>query len=201
MLPHPVKWFERQSNHTVRSFHSDGGTEFHKARTEFGIEGIAFTTSTPYTPASNVLVGRTQGVILSSAGSCLVQAEIPLTFWWHALQHVVQFKNAVPYTSTEKSPYVSLFKHVPLFVKYLRRFGCRVLVSPVRKSSPKFDYLLLNGTKLGHVGGGLYKVLNGGRIFTTKHVMFDEEKFPGTRTRDDATFNAISSQSRADLRG
>ena len=182
-LLHLVKWFERQSNHAVRSFHSDGGTEFLKARTEFEKEGIEVTTSTPYTPASNGLVERTQGVILSLARTCLVQAEIPLTFWWHALQHVVQCKNAVPHTSTEKIPYMSLFKQVPPFVKYLRPFGCRVLVSPVRKSSPKFHSRLLDGINLGHVGGGLYKVQNAGRIFTSKHARFDEKRFPGLSTR------------------
>ena len=81
-----VRWFERQASVYVKSLHSDGGTEFKQAQRELNTKGVNTTVSTPYTPASNGLAERTQGVLLSLARSCLIQAKLQLSFWQYYLK-------------------------------------------------------------------------------------------------------------------
>ena len=50
-----VKWFERQTGKTVKSFYSDGGTEFNHTRNTLEARGIDLGGSTGYTPEFNGL--------------------------------------------------------------------------------------------------------------------------------------------------
>lgn len=76
--------------------------------------------------------------------------------------------------ATEKSPHVLLFKCFPSYASHIRPFGCRALVSPIRKASPKFCCRLEEGISLAHAGGDIYRILCGNEIITTKHVKFIE---------------------------
>lgn len=174
-----MKRFERQTSERLKSLHIDGGSECSKARTHFESEGVRVTTSTPYAPSSNGLAERTQGVLLSLARTCLIEANIPLKYWVEALQHVTKARNLVPHSVTGKSPHMFLFESVPAYAKHMRPFGCRVLFSPNRKRKPKFSARLVEGINLGHVDGGQYKILTAEKIIVTKHVKILEEQFPG----------------------
>ena len=163
----------------MKSLHTDGGSEFAIARKLFEELGVHVSTSTPYTPASNGLVERMQGVILAAARSCLIEAKLSPMYWKHALEHVVDAKNAVPHSTTGKIPHEELFGSYPEYVRHMIPFGCRILVSPIAKKFKKFAPRLIEGINLGHVGGGVYKVLTKDRILITKHVRVFEEEFPG----------------------
>lgn len=104
-LLHFMNVFERQSGQTFRSLHTDGGSEFERAMAKFEDMGIAVTTTTPYTPPSNGLVERTQGVLLSLARSCLVESKLPLEYWMEALLHVTKSRNIVIHSATGKAPH------------------------------------------------------------------------------------------------
>lgn len=175
-----MNMFERQTGEKIKGLHTDGGSEFFKAKKEFEDAGVIVTTSTPYTAASNGLVERSQGVLLSLLRTCMEQAKLPIHYWQDGLQHVTQAKNIMIHGVTKKSPYVDLFKTAPPYAKHMRPFGCRVLVQPIDKKLPKFSSRLIEGVNLGHVGGGLYRVLTENGVITSKHVKMIENQFPGS---------------------
>ena len=179
-----MKRFERQAGVKLRALHTDDGSEFFKARGEFEELGVKITTSTAYTPTSNGLIERTQGVLLSYARSCLEQARLPLTYWTHALEHVTKGRNVIVHSATGKPPYTDIFGHSAEYVKHMRPFGCRVLFQRVQKKLEKFEGRLREGICLGNLDGGIYKVLTSTGIVKTKHVRFFESTFHGKSLLD-----------------
>ena len=172
--------FERQAGVKLLGLHTDDGSEFYKSRKKFEEMGVKVTVSTAYTPSSNGLVERTQGVLISATRFCLSQEKLPLTFWQHALEHVSKRRNVIVHSSTGKSPYTALFGTYPDYIGHMRPFGCRVLVQPVKGKLAKFERRLTEGVCLGHVDGGIYKMLISTGIIKTKHVRFFECEYPGT---------------------
>ena len=188
-----MKRFERQTDVRMKSLHTDGGSEFFRAQKLFAAEGVDVTTSTPYTPASNGLVERTHSTLFSMARTCLVEARLPLHYWSDALRHVVQARNIMIHSSTKESPYVKLFRSNPPYAKHMRPFGCRVLFQPITPKQSKFESRLVEGINLGHVSGGLYKIVTSSKIFVTKHCKFLEHEFPGSCL--------VNGESRGDISG
>ena len=175
-----MKRFERLSGIQVKSLHSDRGSEFAKAKSSFTNEGVEVTTSTPYTPSSNGLVERTQGTLLSLARTCLVESKLPYSYWSDAIRHVAQARKIVMHSATGESPQLKLFKSNPIYAKHMRPFGCRVRFQPNAPKKNKFSARLVEGINLGHVGGGMYRVLTAEKVTVTKHVKFFEREFPCT---------------------
>ena len=174
-----VKRFERQTGHTVRSLHTDGGKEFHLAREKLREEGVYTTKTTAYTPQSNGLPERSHGIILTIARAALLQANLPFSYWDYAVQHVAKGKNFVIHSTTRDVPYDAAHGHPSSDLKYHKPFGCRMLYHPVVSKLPTFAPRLQEGICLGHSGGGLYTVLTTNGMATTKHVQAFENEFPG----------------------
>ena len=83
-----VKRFERQTVQAVKSFYSDGGREFDKARKILGEKGVNTKGSRAYTPASNGLAERHFGLLLQSTRAALLKAHLPMAYWDYAVRHV-----------------------------------------------------------------------------------------------------------------
>ena len=174
-----ISFFERQTGTSVLALHSDGGTEFKRAQKELKDKGVIITTTTPYTPPSNGLAERSQGSLLTGARSVLSESKLPLTFWVDAIKHVTQCKNAVTHSSTKEIPHERLYRKKNNDLKHIRPFGCNVIVLPNKKSFKKFATRSIDGINLGHIRGGLYKILTKESVIITKHVRFNEEVFSG----------------------
>ena len=165
----------------IRHHQSDDGSEFFKARREFEELGVKITASTAYTSTLNGLIERTQVVLLFYSRPFLGQANLPLTYWTHALEHVTKGRNVIVHSATGKPPYTDIFSHNVEYVKHMRRFVCRVLFQPVQKKLKIFEVRLSEGICLGHLDGGIYKVLTATGIVKTKHVRFLGQHFPVNR--------------------
>lgn len=181
-IMHFVHHFERQSQYPVLSLHSDGAKEFRPAEKTLKATGVTTTDSTAYTPESNGLVERSQGVLLGMIRACLSQASVSKLYWPYALAHATDSKNLVTHSTTKKIPFIHLFEKIPPYAKHLRPFGCRTLFAPVRSKLPKFDARLKEGICLGHIQGGIYNILSSTGIVRTKHVKMKEKEFPSIPT-------------------
>ena len=174
-----VAIFERQSGTYVRVLHTDGGSEFFPFQRELQEKGVIIHTASPYTPASNGLVERSQGALLSAVRSVLIESNLPLSFWSEALEHACQCKNGMTPASTKQVPYERLFGVTNPHIKHIRPFGCKAFFAPNKKRLGKFESRAIHGINLGHVKGGIYKILCGNGVHVTKHVQFNELEFPG----------------------
>lgn len=106
------------------------------------------------------------------------------SYWDDALSHVVKGINAIPHSSTGRSPYQNFLDKSPAYVKHMRAFGCCVLVTTTKRGQKKFDESDIEGLNLGPVGGGMYKVLSNEGTVVSKHVKFFEDQFPERRTKE-----------------
>lgn len=122
-----VRVFEKQSGKSVLSVHSDGGKEFLRTKKALRLDGVIYTTITPFTPASNGLAERTHGVILSLARSGLKDSKLPMKYWSFAVRHSANFKHAVEHSSTKRVPFELLFNRSPPYLSHFRPFGCRMM--------------------------------------------------------------------------
>lgn len=174
-----VQWFERQTGKPVKSFYSDGGKEFNQARKTLEARGIDMGGSTGYTPQSNGLSERHVGIILTSARAALYQAQLPMSYWDHAVRHVAACKNMVKHSKTNRTPYEMAMGHDSTDLPHVRPFGCRMLYHPLTTRLPPFKPRLKEGICIGHSGGGVYKVLSDKKVVLTKHVHAYENEFPG----------------------
>lgn len=177
-----VSRFERQTDRTVKSIHSDGGSEFDKAFKHLERLGVDSSRTTPYTPQSNGLAERSHGIILSMARTCLSQAGLPFGYWNYAVWHVADCKNAVVHSATGKIPHEVLYGEPAPYLHHLKPFGCQVYYQkPVRKHKT-FEERSRSGMCLMHDAGGLYYICcdpsGDAKVIRTKHVRFIEDHFP-----------------------
>lgn len=91
-------------------------------------------------------------------------------------------RNRVPHSATGKTPYLVMTGAKPS-LKHVRVFGCAAYVLRQPPGS-KFQSRALEGVYLETLEHGIYKVLITGdngipRIVESRHVTFDESRFPG----------------------
>ena len=99
-----VVFFQRQSGCILTRLHRDGGRDFFTAQSKLRKKGVAITTSARYTPASNGLVERMQGVPMSIALTSLAQSWLPLNDCPYVVEHAISCKNVVKHATTENIP-------------------------------------------------------------------------------------------------
>lgn len=66
-----IRFFKKQSGHTVRTVDTDGGTELRRALRKLDAQGVKFSVTTAYTPQSNGLAERSHSTKESLTGTCL----------------------------------------------------------------------------------------------------------------------------------
>lgn len=174
-----IKYFEKQSGHTVRRIHADGGTEFTKAIDHLRDDGLNISITAPYTPESNGLAERTHQTVLSLARTCLQESKIPEKYWSYAVRHVVDCRNFVRHQGADKSPFEILFGRPSTDLTHIRPFGCHMVCRPPGKKLGTFSPRAVDGLCLYHESGGLYQVLTAEVVVRSKHVRAMEMQFPG----------------------
>ena len=158
----------------------DGGGEF-KPVQKLSIEsGIQFRMSCPYTSQQNGRAERKHRHVAELGLTLLAQAKMPLSYWWEAFSTVVYLINRLPSSvNTNESPYSLLFKKDPDYTA-LKPFGCACYpcLKPYNQHKLQFHTTrcVFLGYSSSHKG---YKCVNShGRIFVSRHVVFNENHFP-----------------------
>ncbi|CAL2265123.1 unnamed protein product [Prunus armeniaca] len=171
---------------SVKYLQSDNGMEY--VNTSFttlcNSLGIQQRFSCPHTPQQNGLAERKHRHIATMTRILLNTSHMPLNLWVEAALTSVHLINLLPTPILNWStPYSILFSKPPTY-SHLRVFGC----SCFPFLGPYVNHKLLSrslecvfiGYSLHHKG---YRCLDPstGRVYTSRHVIFNEDCFPFTQ--------------------
>ncbi|XP_048600004.1 uncharacterized protein LOC106352005 [Brassica napus] len=179
------KQVENQFNKKLKVFQSDGGGEFTitRFRNHLRDQGIIHLLSCPSTPQQNGIAERKHRHLTELGLSMLFQIHTPLKYWVEAFYSANFISNMIPSSVlSNKSPSEVLFNKTPDY-SFLRIFGsaCYPCLRPY--SQYKFDPRSLQCVFLGyHPQYKGYRFLHPptGRVYISRHVIFDEQTFPFT---------------------
>lgn len=180
---HFSAYVENHFSTKIKNIQCDNGGEFNN--TEFhkfcGSQGISFRFSCPHTSQQNGRSERMIRTINNAVRTLLFQARLAPSFWVEALHAVVHVLNIIPSKSIQNQiPHTLLFQKRPTY-DHLRVFGClcfpNINHSNLPKLSPRSTPCLFLGYPSQHRG---YRCLDlkTNKIIISRHVHFDEDKFP-----------------------
>ena len=171
---------ENQFNKKIKALQCDGGCEF-KLVQKIAIESrIQFRMSFPYTSKQNGRAERKHRHVTELGLTLLAQAKMPLHYWWEAFSTLVYLINILPsLVNPNESPFSLLFGKRPDY-DALKPFGCACYPCLKPNNQHKLQFHTTQCVFLGynksHKG---YKFLNShGKIFISRHVVFNENHFP-----------------------
>lgn len=126
------------------------------------------------------------------------QAYIPSKFWNYSFAIAVYLINRMPTITLQKcSPFEKLYNKVPS-LDHIRVFGCACfpLVTPynTHKLQYKTYQCVFPGFALGYKGYICYHVPSK-RMIISRHVIFDESRYPFSIEKSSSHHNVISSSS------
>lgn len=137
--------------------------------------------SCPYTPEQNGCAERKHRHLVETDLTLLFNANMPLKYWANAFATATYLINKHPNKQLQlTSPWQKLFKHPPAYSS-LRVFGCACYpwLQPYtpHKLDTRSKRCVFLGYTLNHKG---YQCLDTttGRIYISRHVIFNEEFFP-----------------------
>jgi hypothetical protein len=170
--------FEREHDCLVKSVHADNAAEFTGGDFNSCLreQGINFTSSAPYSSASNGLAENFNMVLFARVRCLLDHSGTDKIMCEEAAHQAVHLLKITPSRSLcNITPHEAAYDVVP-DVRKLRVFGCMDFATlPHLK---KLDDKALRATKLGHIGYGKYRPLLSGpdyKIFVATSVKFDEQ--------------------------
>ena len=171
---------EKQLNHKILMFQSDGGGEFtsNKFVAHLSSHGIKQLLSCPHTPQQNGIAERKHRHITELGLSMLFDGKVPQKYWVEAFFTSSFLGNLLPSSTlpNNKSPYEVLFNRKPEY-SALRIFGsaCYPSLRPytANKLDPKSLQCVFLGYNEKYKG---YRCLHPptGRVYINRHVLFDE---------------------------
>ncbi|KAE8669454.1 WAT1-related protein [Hibiscus syriacus] len=151
-----------------------------RGRGWFLANGVQQRVSCPSTSEQNGKAERKHIHVVEMGLALLAEAALPLKFWSHAFLSAVHLINRLPTEVLNgKSPFEVLYQQTPDY-SMLKVFGCACfpLLRPFNQH--KLDFRSKQCVFLGYSPSYKgYKCLDeNGRIFISRHVVFDEEVFP-----------------------
>jgi hypothetical protein len=184
IFPKFQAYVERLFDRKIKSIQTDGGGEFQKLRHLFTSHGIHHRLTCPHTHEQNGSVERKHRHIVEMGLTLLAHASAPLTYWAEAFQTASYLINRLPTPVLQNlSPFQKLFNLRPNY-SFLRVFGCACWPHLRPYNRHKLDYrsaeCIFLGYSPSHRG---YKCLHlpSGRVYISRHVIFDESFFPFSR--------------------
>ena len=184
------KQVENQFSKKIKVFQSDGGGEFISTRFKTHLQGhgIQHLISCPSTPEQNGIAERKHRHLTELGLSMMFQSKTPLKFWVDAFYSANFISNLLPTPAlNQKSPHELLLKIKPDY-SFLRVFGAACYPCLRSFTQHKFEPRSLQCVFLGyHPQYKGYRCLYPptGRVYISRHVIFDENCFPFTdRYRD-----------------
>ncbi|CAL9245815.1 unnamed protein product [Arabidopsis halleri] len=169
----------------IKNFQCDNGgggeynnTQFHS---HFATHGINVRFSCPHSSQQNGKSERMIRTINNAIRTLLFQARLPPSYWVEALHAAVHVLNITPSKAIHNQiPFQLLFQKQPTY-EHLRVFGClcfpNINHSNLTKLSARSTPCLFLGYPSQHRG---YRCmdLKTRKIIISRHVIFDETKFP-----------------------
>jgi hypothetical protein len=173
-----------QFSASIKILQTDGGGEYSSNKlTNFLHSKGIHHKSCPYTLEQNGLAERKHRHIVETIVTLLQSAKLPSSFWTFACQVAVYLINRMPTPVLSYcSPFEMLFGTPPLLT-HLKVFGysCFPLLRPYIQSKlqAKTTECVFLGYASKYKGFICFDVLNG-RFYISRHVVFDESRFPYT---------------------
>ena len=167
------RWLATQARCKVKILRTDGGNEFCNLQMEewLKVKGIIHERTAPYSPASNGRVERQNRTIIEAAKTNLMASGLPQHFWMWAVYWTVFTQNrSLVGTHTNVTPYEAIFRHKPDISK-LEPFGAPCFAFNEKKEG-KLDSNAIRGNLIGYQNDGIYQIVVGKKIITTRNVKF-----------------------------
>ncbi|KAG7589577.1 GAG-pre-integrase domain [Arabidopsis suecica] len=175
---------ENQFQTKIGTFQCDGGGEFTSAKflNHLQQHGIQQYMSCPYTPQQNGLAERKHRHLIELGLSMMCHSRMPMKYWVEGFYTANFLINLLPSSVLQdnKSPYEVLIGHKPDYTS-LRVFGCSCYPTLRDYARNKFDPRSLKCVFLGYnekYKGYRCLLLSTGRVYISRHVVFDEQDFP-----------------------
>ncbi|CAA7059937.1 unnamed protein product [Microthlaspi erraticum] len=178
------KLVENQFNTKIGTFQSDGEGEFTSTQFLAHLQdsGIQHYMSCPHTPQQNGLAERKHRYVTELGLSMMFQSKMPSKYWVEAFFTANYLTNLLPTTTlaSKESPYQKLFGSPPVYAS-LRKFGCACFPTLRDYADNKFDPKSLKCVFMGYsakLKGYRCLYPPTGRVYISRHVIFDENRFP-----------------------
>jgi hypothetical protein len=177
---------ETQFSLPIKVLRTDCGGEF--ISTPFNqfcaSKGIIHQLSCPHTPQQNGVAEGKHRHLVQCALALLSQSKLPMSFWSYAVATTAHLINKLPTPNlAHKSPWETLYHTTPDLTQ-LRTFGCECfpLLTPytAHKVYPKTTPCVFLGYPIHSKG---YYCLDPvtHRMYISRHVLFNENVFPGLK--------------------
>ena len=176
-----------QFSTTIKTLRSDGGGEYTSKSFESFLtsNGIHHQISCPYSPQQNGLVERKHRHLIETVITLLSQASLPSTYWSFAVQSALSLINLLPtLTLGFLSPWFKLYGQHPDITSF-KIFGCACYPFLRPYTKHKLEHRTTECLFLGYSTmskGYLCLDLLTNKLYTCRHVLFNEAKFPFTST-------------------
>ncbi|CAA7032774.1 unnamed protein product [Microthlaspi erraticum] len=172
---------ENRFQHKIGTLFSDKGGEYVALREYLSTHGISHLTSPPHTPEHNGMSERKHHHVVEMGMTLMSTASVPKQYWPYAFAAAVYLINRLPFPVIELcSPFQKLFGVAPNYDK-LRVFGCACYPWLKPYNRHKLEDKSLRCVFLGYSNTqSAYYCLHlpFGRLYTSRHVQFDEHDFP-----------------------
>ncbi|KAL3819930.1 hypothetical protein ACJIZ3_005835 [Penstemon smallii] len=192
------QYVEKQFERKIKAVQSDWGGEYRRLNTYFKNTGINHRLSCPHTHQQNGSIERKHRHIVEVGLSMLAHSNLPMIYWDDAFQTATYVINRLPTTVlNQKSPFEKLYNRIPDY-SFMRVFGCACWpnLRPYNKNKLNFrsKTCIFIGYSLCHQG---YKCLDlsTGKVYVSRHVVFDENLFPYTSENKSQSPNSQTSNS------
>uniref|UniRef100_A0A2N9HE34 Integrase catalytic domain-containing protein n=1 Tax=Fagus sylvatica TaxID=28930 RepID=A0A2N9HE34_FAGSY len=145
-------------------------------------KGIIHQLSCPHTPQQNGTVERKHKHLIQCALALLSESTLPMSYWFYVVSTATHLINRLPTPNlNHKTPWEMLF-HASPDLTHLKSFGCQCfpLITPytAHKLHPKTIPCVFLGYP-SHTKGYLCLDPITQRLYTSRHVLFNECIFPG----------------------
>jgi hypothetical protein len=191
---------ETQFSLPIKALRSDCGGEFTSNQfNQFcASKGIIHQLSCPHTPQQNGVAERKHRHLVQCALALLSQSKLPMSYWSYAISTAAHLINRLPTPNLgHKSPWQVLYHKNP-DLAYLRTFGsqCFPLLTPytAHKLYPKTQPCIFLGYPLHSKGYYCLDPITL-RLYVSRHVLFNENTFPGLKVSDSLNSSSSVTQS------
>jgi hypothetical protein len=145
-------------------------------------KGIIHQLSCPYTPQKNGTAKRKHRHLIQCAFALLSESKLPMSYWSCAVSTATHLINRLPTPNlNHKTPWEMVF-HAPPDLIHLKSFGCQCfpLSTPyiAHKLHPKTIPCVFLGYPPNTKGYLCFDPITK-RLYTSRHVLFNECIFPG----------------------
>jgi hypothetical protein len=178
---------EKHYNSSIHFLRTDCGGEF--TSTAFNSycanSGIIHHLTCPHTPQQNGVAERKHRHLIQITVALLSQSGLSLSYWSYAIATACHLINKLPTPLLNMSSPWEQLHHVKPDISYLRTFGCKCfpLLTPynTHKLQPKTTSCIFLGYP-STTKGYLCQDPITKRLYTSRHVVFNETEFPACET-------------------